>query len=178
MRPVVSVLLGRVSVLLLVVASSSSGDQLIITAHVGQNVTLPCQAPSTLPIRAAEWSRPDLDPEYVFFYRDGQPDNTNQHLSFENRVELVDSQMKGGNLSVTLKKAISSDTGTYECRVIQQTPARMTRAVIRSEPISIVKLAVKESRDTAEPRGDGQRKAGQVGLLMFVTFACGVFNLG
>uniref|UniRef100_A0A7N8Y0X1 Ig-like domain-containing protein n=1 Tax=Mastacembelus armatus TaxID=205130 RepID=A0A7N8Y0X1_9TELE len=64
------------------------------------------------------WTRPGLGPDYVFLYRD-QPDPESQHPSFKERVELKDSQMKDGDVSVTLKNVTFTDTGTYECRVTQ-----------------------------------------------------------
>ncbi|XP_067381277.1 butyrophilin subfamily 1 member A1-like isoform X1 [Channa argus] len=162
---------------LVIMAASSSGvhpykHQLNLSAHIGHDVTLQCQAPTSSPIRAAEWSRPDLEPQYVFFYRDGQPDKTNQHPSFTNRVELPDSQMKGGNLSVILRKVISSDAGTYECRVKQQSTTRKKRAVIKSEPVCIVQLTDIQPEDSAQRSGDGDRKAGDVAMLIFLISAC------
>ncbi|KAK2863428.1 hypothetical protein Q5P01_002961 [Channa striata] len=128
-----------------------------ITAVLGHNVILPCQTPSSAPIRAAEWSRPDQVSQYVFFYRNKQSDTTHQHPSFKDRVELADSQIKDGNLSLILKKLIINDTGKYECRVSQETTSRQRRAVIQSEPISIVHLQVTESPGKT---GNGQREAG------------------
>ncbi|XP_026179422.1 coxsackievirus and adenovirus receptor homolog isoform X2 [Mastacembelus armatus] len=90
-----------------------------ITAEPGQTVTLPCRAPSSSEIRTVEWTRPDLDPEEIFVYLDRRFDPDNQHPSFKERVELKDSQMKDGDVSVTLKDVTFTDTGTYECRVFQ-----------------------------------------------------------
>ncbi|XP_022616628.1 CD276 antigen homolog [Seriola dumerili] len=120
-------------------------DRLTIVAHREQDVTLPCQTRSGAAIIAAEWSRPDQESHYVFFYRDDQADKTHQHPSFENRVELADGRMKDGNLSLILRDVRRSDHGTYECRVKQETAARRKRAFISAEPISIVDLRVTES---------------------------------
>uniref|UniRef100_A0A3B4WRH1 Ig-like domain-containing protein n=1 Tax=Seriola lalandi dorsalis TaxID=1841481 RepID=A0A3B4WRH1_SERLL len=121
--------------------------RLTIVAHREQDVTLPCQTRSRAAIIAAEWSRPDQESHYVFFYRDDQADKTHQHPSFEDRVELADGRMKGGNLSLILRHVRRSDGGTYECRVKQETAARRKRAFISAEPISIVDLRVTESRE-------------------------------
>ncbi|XP_026182047.1 myelin-oligodendrocyte glycoprotein-like [Mastacembelus armatus] len=94
-----------------------SGGQRTITAEPGQNVTLTCRAPNSSEIRTVEWTRPDLDPKEIFVYRDGRFDPDNQHPSVKERVELKDSQMKDGDVSVTLKNVTFNDTGTYECRV-------------------------------------------------------------
>uniref|UniRef100_A0A8C9XV08 Ig-like domain-containing protein n=1 Tax=Sander lucioperca TaxID=283035 RepID=A0A8C9XV08_SANLU len=82
----------------------------------GDDVILPCQADGSS-IRAVEWTRPDLEPEYVLLYRDGHLDPTNQHPSFKDRVELVDRDLKDGDVSLTLKNVSRHDAGTYECRV-------------------------------------------------------------
>ncbi|XP_026206204.2 V-set domain-containing T-cell activation inhibitor 1-like [Anabas testudineus] len=148
------------SVLLTVLFLQSNGQQ-IITARLGLNVILPCRTSSSAPIRAAEWSRPDLKSEYVFFYRNKQSDKTYQHPSFKGRVELADSQIKDGNLSLILKNVIRSDAGTYECRVHSaEDTARNKRAVIKSGPISIVHLTVIEPRNTPGNTGNGQHMVG------------------
>lgn len=85
--------------------------------------------------------------KYVFFYRDEQADKTNQDPAFEGRVELADHQLKNGNLSVILRRVTVNDTGTYECRVKQEAAVRRKRAFISSDPVSIVKLTVIESRE-------------------------------
>uniref|UniRef100_A0A3Q3M340 Ig-like domain-containing protein n=1 Tax=Mastacembelus armatus TaxID=205130 RepID=A0A3Q3M340_9TELE len=96
-----------------------SSGQTNITAEPGKNVTLTCRAPSSTNITTVEWTRPDLDPKEIFVYRDGRFDPDNQHPSVKERVELKDSQMKDGDVSVTLKNVTFNDTGTYECRVLQ-----------------------------------------------------------
>uniref|UniRef100_A0A668UT85 Ig-like domain-containing protein n=1 Tax=Oreochromis aureus TaxID=47969 RepID=A0A668UT85_OREAU len=98
-----------------------SSEQKIITADSGQNVTLTCRAPnSDITITAVEWTRTDLKSEYVFFYRNKRFDPANQHPSFKNRVDLLDRQMKDGDVSLILKGAVTPDSGTYECRVAQR----------------------------------------------------------
>uniref|UniRef100_A0A3Q3M5B1 Ig-like domain-containing protein n=1 Tax=Mastacembelus armatus TaxID=205130 RepID=A0A3Q3M5B1_9TELE len=88
--------------------------QRTITAEPGDTVTLTCRAPSSTKILALQWTRPDLDPEYLFVYENGQSLPENQHPSFKERVELKDSHMKDGDVSVTLKDVTFTDTGTYE----------------------------------------------------------------
>uniref|UniRef100_A0A3Q3LM61 Ig-like domain-containing protein n=1 Tax=Mastacembelus armatus TaxID=205130 RepID=A0A3Q3LM61_9TELE len=90
-----------------------------ITAEPGDTVTLTCRAPSSSEIRVIEWTRPDLKTDYVFVYRKKRFDPDSQHPSFKERVELKDSQMKDGDVSVTLKNVTFTDNGTYECRVAQ-----------------------------------------------------------
>ncbi|XP_039463017.1 uncharacterized protein LOC120436307 isoform X2 [Oreochromis aureus] len=112
-----------------------------INTTAGQNVILTCRAPN-YNIIVADWSRADLGSEYVLLYRDGRFDPENQHLSFNGRVDLQDRQMKDGDVSLILKDVTINDTGTYECRVANRRTNRGKRAVLKSNPISIIYLSV------------------------------------
>ncbi|XP_005952593.2 butyrophilin-like protein 9 [Haplochromis burtoni] len=118
-----------------------SADQKNIKAVPGQTVTLPCQAPKHRHIIVVEWSRRDLDTEYVLLYRDEQFDPENQHPSFKNRVDLQDRQMKDGDVSLILKDVMTADTGTYECRVFQTETNHGRRVYLKTGPI-IINLSV------------------------------------
>uniref|UniRef100_A0A7N6BTB6 Ig-like domain-containing protein n=1 Tax=Anabas testudineus TaxID=64144 RepID=A0A7N6BTB6_ANATE len=87
-------------------------------------------------ILVLEWIRPDLEPENVFFYKNGQSHPERQHPSFRNRVELKDEHMEEGDLSLILKNVVISDTGTYECHVYQSE---------RNHTMSIIDLKVDDS---------------------------------
>ncbi|KAK2863478.1 hypothetical protein Q5P01_003011 [Channa striata] len=132
-------------------------DQRNITAEAGDNVTLPCQVPRNTQILVVEWIRPDLEPEYVFMYKNGQPVPDHQHPSFKNRVELKDGGMKDGNLSVILKNVMMDDTGTYECHVYQSQ---------RNHTMSIINLNVHQPAGHTE---EGGKKDGHVGPTVGVT---------
>uniref|UniRef100_A0A3Q2E406 Ig-like domain-containing protein n=1 Tax=Cyprinodon variegatus TaxID=28743 RepID=A0A3Q2E406_CYPVA len=90
-----------------------------ITAEPGQNVSLPCRAPDSNPIIGVEWSRSDLGSENIFLFRNDQIDLEHQHLSFKNRVDLQESQLKVGDMSLFLRNVTTEDKGTYECLFIQ-----------------------------------------------------------
>ncbi|XP_053199227.1 sodium channel subunit beta-3-like [Scomber japonicus] len=123
------------------------------TVKSGDDVTLQCQSPKDEAIRLLQWIRPDLKTDgYVFFFRDGQPIESFQHLSFCGRVQLKDPQMKNGDVSVTLKNANTKDTGTYECRVSVNNN--------KSELKNTINLKVEDSGQTS---GNIQTK-GNVGL--------------
>ncbi|XP_067370529.1 coxsackievirus and adenovirus receptor-like [Channa argus] len=128
-------------------------DQEDITAKSGDHVTLPCHVPQNTQILVVEWIRPDLEPEYVFLYKNGQSHPDRQHPSFKNRVELKDSGMKDGNLSVIVKNVTITDTGTYECHIYQSQ---------RNHTMSIINL------DVHQPGGDerGGDRDGHVGLIV------------
>ncbi|XP_071370706.1 uncharacterized protein [Centroberyx affinis] len=168
-------------------ASSSAGLQ-ELTARPGQDVTLKCRGPNDVPIIALEWTRPDLEqPEYVFFYRDERSDPTYQNPSFEDRVELLDREMKNGDMSLILKNVSGDDSGTYECRCLTGGTSRRKRANLQTEPSSIISLSVEEqvqeevllqfAADTmaaharASPAGDGYVGV-VVGLVVVAVVAC------
>ncbi|XP_039678228.1 coxsackievirus and adenovirus receptor-like isoform X2 [Perca fluviatilis] len=118
-------------------------DLTVVTVP-GDDVILPCRAAGSS-IRAAEWTRADLKkPEYVLFYTDGHLDAAHQHPSFKDRVELVDRDLKDGNVSLILKSVSSIDNGTYECRVAPGGSRRKKRSILNSEPIRIIRLQVRE----------------------------------
>ncbi|KAK2863446.1 hypothetical protein Q5P01_002979 [Channa striata] len=125
----------------LCLCGSCPPGQLNITAHPGENITLPCQASISKPFIAVEWTRPDLT-QYVFFFRGQHIVKNFQHPSFVDRVDLLDRQMKDGNLSLSLRNVTSSDHGTYECRVKEKEDRDPSRGIIQSEPINVVRLTV------------------------------------
>ncbi|XP_049424309.1 butyrophilin subfamily 2 member A2-like isoform X4 [Epinephelus fuscoguttatus] len=130
--------------LLLFPLCAAASDQ-HVTVHPGDDVTLRCEA-GNVPILVVEWTRPDLEPpQYVLLYSDGHYDTDQQHPSFKGRVELVDRELKGGDVSLTLKNVTSSDAGTYECRVLAGASTRTERALIKTDPITVIHLEVRGS---------------------------------
>ncbi|XP_071403596.1 butyrophilin subfamily 2 member A2-like [Centroberyx affinis] len=138
--------------------SSSHGLE-VVTAYTGQDVTLKCQSPNNAPIIVLEWTRPDLEPEYVFFYRDRRIYPSYQNPSFAGRVELSDREMKNGDLSLILKNVNGNDNGTYECRVATDRARRTKRA---AEYCSIIILKVKDAMDGYSDAMDGGSDAKDV----------------
>ncbi|MEQ2210849.1 hypothetical protein XENOCAPTIV_020508 [Xenoophorus captivus] len=83
---------------------------------------------------------------YIFLYRDQHVYSDFQDLAFKDRVDLLDKEMKEGEVSMLLKNATTADTGMYECRVVQAVTIRQKRAVMTFEPNMIIKLRVVEER--------------------------------
>ncbi|KAM9335145.1 butyrophilin-like protein 2 [Symphorus nematophorus] len=101
------------------------------TAKPADDVALQCCGPTDAPNLLIAWKRPDLKTDkFVFFFRDNGSSITNQHPSFRGRVELIDPEMKDGNVSVILKNVTVNDTGTYECWI----GAERTRQEERLDP--------------------------------------------
>ncbi|XP_049424338.1 uncharacterized protein LOC125883798 [Epinephelus fuscoguttatus] len=129
--------------LVALILSLSAADSSVVHVHPGDDATLRCEA-GDVSISAVEWTRPDLEPpQYVLLYRDGHFDTTEQHPSFTGRVELVDRELKGGDVSLTLKNVTSSDAGTYECRVKSGGFTRTERAILKTDPIGVIELEVR-----------------------------------
>nr|XP_033465439.1 immunoglobulin superfamily member 2-like isoform X2 [Epinephelus lanceolatus] len=142
-----------------------------VTVHPGDNVTLRCEA-GDVSILAVEWTRPDLEPQYVLLNRDGHFDTTFQHPSFTGRVEVEDRKLKDGDVSLTLKNVTSRDSGTYECRVKSGGSRLKKRAILKTDPITVIRLEVTGSKnvnfmDGNFPRGHvGLAAAGVVAVLL------------
>ncbi|XP_014835259.1 PREDICTED: programmed cell death 1 ligand 1-like [Poecilia mexicana] len=137
-----------------------------ISAVPGQIVSLPCRLPNNKPAVVVQWTRPDLEPEYVLLFRDEQPDPENQHPSFRKRVELQDRRMEDGDVSLLLSNVTTNDTGTYECRVFQREATGRKRRTLTSDPIWTVFLDVAPPTENKEGRKeDGSRKK-HVGLIV------------
>ncbi|XP_035985575.1 coxsackievirus and adenovirus receptor homolog [Fundulus heteroclitus] len=128
--------------------------QRIITAEPGDNVILTCRAAENKDVIVVEWIRTDLESDqHVLLYKDNQSDPVNQSPSFINRVDLLD--VKNGDVSLVLKNVTTDDTGTYECRVVQEGNNRRKRSHLGGDPIRSINLRVEAGNK------EGQRKAGE-----------------
>lgn len=88
-----------------------------IVATLGDDIALPCRldpaedaAGMTL-----EWTRPDLNPRFVYVWRSGQELEDKKHKSFEGRTSLFISELTNGNISLKLSNVKLTDHGTYRC---------------------------------------------------------------
>ncbi|CAI5660585.1 uncharacterized protein LOC112844088 isoform X2 [Oreochromis niloticus] len=143
-----------------ILRSAASNDPNPITAKPGENVTLKCQAPNNN-ILVVEWMKADLKEEYVLLYRDGHLYPDDQLLSFKNRVDLQDRQMKDGDVSLILKNVTINDAGTYECRVVMKGANRRTRANLDGDPSCSISLSVVDpSGQPGGGREDGGKEDG------------------
>ncbi|XP_045921505.1 programmed cell death 1 ligand 1-like isoform X1 [Micropterus dolomieu] len=161
-------------VFLLARLSPASSD--VVQVKPGDDVILPCQV-GEASIRAVEWSRPDLEPDYVLFYRDGRSVKTHQHPSFKDRVQLVDRELKDGNVSLILKNVSSNDAGTYECRVAAG-GSRRKRAIIDTPPIRIIQLEVSGSNSGDVEEGNYGLYYGSVAGFVLVCLAAVGLTVG
>ncbi|KAK9525166.1 hypothetical protein VZT92_017491 [Zoarces viviparus] len=131
-------------ILSLVLTEAAAGLVLVKVVNVGDTVTLDC-SDSRTPIRAVEWIKEGPPPKNILFYTDGHLDLHHQHSTFKDRVELVDLQLKGGDLSLRLKDVVLSDAGTYQCLVAAGPSRRRKRAFIKDKPVRTIQLEVRDS---------------------------------
>lgn len=153
---------------------ASAGPIKIIEAKRGASVTLPCKAAENKQVFIVEWTKTDLEPEaFVLLLRANGQFDPDGAKAFKNRVDLKD--VKNGDASLLLRNIGVDDTGTYECRVVLKGYNRWKRAVLTSNPISVVNLTVLgqtgESRDEGQ-HNDGRREGGWLGLVASGVLIC------
>uniref|UniRef100_A0A3P9B2B4 Ig-like domain-containing protein n=1 Tax=Maylandia zebra TaxID=106582 RepID=A0A3P9B2B4_9CICH len=108
-----------------------------------------CWGPRDAHITLLEWSRPELSSQgYVFFFQDQRSYENYQHESFKGRVQLRDSSMKDGDVTVILRNVSISDTGTYDCQITTSSTRNGERVV--KEFQHSINLTVTESGESAE----------------------------
>ena len=62
-----------------------------------------------------EWTRPDLDPRFVFVWRDGVELESKKNPLYEGRTSVFTDELKSGNISLKLSRVRISDEGRYRC---------------------------------------------------------------
>lgn len=151
----------------------------IVTAEAGQDVTLPCICLyDSTNIVGVQWSRTDIEEEYVYLRRDGQHVPEYQHPSFAGRVCLQDRDMRKGNLSIIIRQIKSEDNGLYVCYVLTQGKRKVRDAT----QINIVLLKVSPADLPADKQPKTRGEGGLFAPSVFVVAcalvtACVIRNL-
>ncbi|XP_029028605.1 CD276 antigen-like isoform X1 [Betta splendens] len=83
----------------------------------GDDVILPCrlQPPLSAESMRVEWTRPDLEPEFIHVHQDGRFLYELQNPDYNYRTSLFVDQLPNGNVSLKLSRVTQSDAGTYRC---------------------------------------------------------------
>ncbi|XP_054912269.1 uncharacterized protein LOC129376703 [Poeciliopsis prolifica] len=127
-------------------------DPVNIKAEPGENVNLPCEADRNSKVSAVILTRNDLEPEYVFLYRDEEIDVDLQNPQYSGRTELHSLYITDGKVNVTIKNVTEKDSGDYECSVRAGIGSNTRRKRAASEKTTtIIKLSVA----AAPPPGGG-----------------------
>uniref|UniRef100_A0A8C4DQV9 Ig-like domain-containing protein n=1 Tax=Dicentrarchus labrax TaxID=13489 RepID=A0A8C4DQV9_DICLA len=89
-----------------------------IVATIGDDIILPCHLEPAVDITAKtlEWTRPDLDPRFVYLWRAGQDHVKAKNPAYKGRT-LFAGELKHGNISLKLSKVKPSDEGRYRCYI-------------------------------------------------------------
>uniref|UniRef100_A0A8C6WIH1 Ig-like domain-containing protein n=1 Tax=Neogobius melanostomus TaxID=47308 RepID=A0A8C6WIH1_9GOBI len=107
-----------------------------VKVQCGEDATLPCRAPRPDSVDGLEWRRTDLD-QYVYLYRDGEPDLTKQHQDYRGRCKLKD-----GTTNLLLHNVTRADSGLYECRFLIRNPYVHERPIFKKVLVTVVRLWV------------------------------------
>ncbi|XP_038164118.1 butyrophilin-like protein 1 [Cyprinodon tularosa] len=116
------------------VSASAEGQK--ISAVIGEDVILPCEAKQYLPFELVEWSKAGPITQYLLVFRDYDSRVEIPQQRYKSRVKLKDLQ--NGDVSLILKNLKAEDRGLYECYVVGK-PNRKKRDI---QPISKIYLDV------------------------------------
>ncbi|XP_062301296.1 uncharacterized protein LOC134006224 [Scomber scombrus] len=98
-------------------AQADAGQSQPVMTMVGDDVVLPCQLepPADAAPMILEWSKPDLDPRFVFVWHNNQELVVDQNKAYKGRTSLFIDKLKHGDVSLKLSKVKISDEGKYRC---------------------------------------------------------------
>ncbi|KAF3698138.1 Butyrophilin subfamily 3 member A2 Precursor [Channa argus] len=90
-----------------------------VVAKVGDDVILPCHLEPAVDVatKTLEWTRPDLDPRYVYVQRSSQDYEDMKNPSYKGRTSLFIDELKRGNISLKLSNVKLADEGKYRCYI-------------------------------------------------------------
>ncbi|XP_034531914.1 butyrophilin subfamily 2 member A1-like [Notolabrus celidotus] len=111
------------TVVFLFLTQTCAGQSLVVTpsqpvvAILGEDVILPChlEPAEDATGMTVEWRRPDLNPRFVYVWRDGVELDTKKHPSFAGRTSVSTSKLRHGDVSLKLQRVQLSDEGKYGC---------------------------------------------------------------
>ncbi|XP_039677332.1 butyrophilin subfamily 3 member A2-like [Perca fluviatilis] len=114
-----------------------------IVATVGDDIILPCHLKPTEDVAAKtlEWTRPNLNPRFVFVWRAGQDLENVKNPSYKGRTSLFPDELKQGNMSLKLSKVNPSDAGRYKCYIPDMNIDSFIELVVGAVSLPIISLA-------------------------------------
>ncbi|XP_020513283.2 butyrophilin subfamily 1 member A1 [Labrus bergylta] len=97
--------------------ASLSCSQQPIPALLGDDITLRChlEPPVSLSSETVLWTKPDVDPKYVYFHENGRQVERGQNPSYRHRTQLSVEELTSGNVAMKLDRVGLSDAGRYHC---------------------------------------------------------------
>ncbi|XP_045920984.1 butyrophilin-like protein 1 [Micropterus dolomieu] len=114
-----------------------------IVAKVGDDIILPCHLQPAVDVAAKtfEWTRPDLNPRFVYVWRAGQDVVNVKNPSFKGRTTLFTDELKHGNISLKLSKVKPSDEGRYKCYIPDMNTDASVELVVGAVSSPVISLA-------------------------------------
>ncbi|XP_046873548.1 butyrophilin subfamily 1 member A1-like isoform X2 [Hypomesus transpacificus] len=120
-----------------------------IVAVAGDDVILPCflEPPINAENLTVAWTRPDLNPKYVHFYRDGRKLHDGMNLFYKDRTMLLEGELIRGNVSLKLSRVELKDDGNYTCLVIKDGQKKETVIQLSVVEVSKPEVSIQEARE-------------------------------
>uniref|UniRef100_A0A672ZAZ2 Ig-like domain-containing protein n=1 Tax=Sphaeramia orbicularis TaxID=375764 RepID=A0A672ZAZ2_9TELE len=108
----------------------------------GDDVILPCHVEPVQDVVAMtiEWSRPDLDPMFVYLWRARQDNTYMKNPMYTGRTSLSVDELKKGNMSLKLTNVQLSDRGTYTCLFLANNLEMSVELIVATSSKPVVKL--------------------------------------
>ncbi|XP_030580940.1 uncharacterized protein LOC115777237 [Archocentrus centrarchus] len=95
-----------------------SQHALALEVHEGvESVLLPCQISSVPLVPTLVWTRDDLDPPTVHQRNDAGDALRDQNQRYSSRTSMKTDSLQTGDLSLTLRNPVLSDSSTYTCTI-------------------------------------------------------------
>ncbi|XP_027143437.1 butyrophilin subfamily 1 member A1-like [Larimichthys crocea] len=129
-----------------------------IVALAGDDVILPChlEPPIDVSSKTVIWTRPDLDPKYIHYHKDGRLNFEIQNPSYHNRTALFEDELKNGNVSMKIFRVKLSDAGEYICylpSMPKEASIQLTVGVVSTPVIEFVSNKNREVVLQCEAKG-------------------------
>ncbi|KAM9335179.1 butyrophilin subfamily 3 member A2-like [Symphorus nematophorus] len=134
---------------------------------VGDDIILPCHIEPAVDAHdlTVEWARPDLEPRFVHFRRDGVELQPEEHQAFRGRTSLSNNKLKCGDISLKLSQVELSDAGTYRCLIPRYSAESAVELAVGSVSSPDVKISKVSSRVLLECKSKGWYPEPEVLLL-------------
>lgn len=103
---------------------------------IGDNVLLPCVHESGSDKMSVSWTDKDDNP--VFDTNENKPELSSQSKIFKDRVESFPEQYKTGNFSIILKNISQSDSGVYNCSILDVNRQYRVSLTVSGQFLSVI----------------------------------------
>uniref|UniRef100_A0AAQ5Y5V5 Ig-like domain-containing protein n=1 Tax=Amphiprion ocellaris TaxID=80972 RepID=A0AAQ5Y5V5_AMPOC len=118
--------------------SQVMGPSQPIVATLGDDIILPSYLEpaydaTTLTV---EWTRPDLNPRFIYVSRSGHDLEKMKNPSYKGRTSMFIDELKNGNISLKISKVKQADAGRYRCFVPELNEDTFMELVVVSGAVS------------------------------------------